>query len=124
MIIGGKMDNAKSETIISDIVSKDIIDLLDLGNLPSEKQEEYRKLAVETVNDRSFSRLTDILEEKGLLDEFQNVEETEGVIREFLTKNDIDLDNLIAEEAVLYKAQMKSINDAIMAGLPIKPTEN
>lgn len=118
------MDNAKSETIVSDIVSKDIIDLLDLGNLPAEKQEEYRKLAVETVNDRSFSRLTDILEEKGLLEEFQNIEENEETIRGFLTRNDIDLDNLIAEEAVIYKAQMKSINDAIVAGLPIKPTEN
>jgi hypothetical protein len=117
LVLGGQMS---SDTIVSDIISKDIIDLLDLGNLPQEKQEEYRKLATQTVCNRAFSRLTDLLEEKGLLDEYQKVPEDDRSVREFLTKNEIDLDNLVAEEAVTYKAQMKTLNDVLNVGITLK----
>lgn len=104
------------DTTISDIISKDIIELLDLGDLPAEKQEEYRKLAIETVCGRAFAKLTDMVESAGLLEEFQKVEENDKAIREFLSKHDIDLEKVIADEALIYKAQMKTINDVLKVG--------
>lgn len=111
------------DTILSDIISKDIIELLDLGDLPAEKQEEYRKLAIETVTNRVFARLTDILEEKKLLEDFEKVESTDQAIGDFLSKNEIDFNDIVSEETVIYKAQMKTINDAISVGISVKPQE-
>jgi hypothetical protein len=113
-----------NDTIVSDVISKDIIDLLELSNLPQERQDEFRRQAEETIGNRTFSQLTDIVEEKGLLDEFQKVSENDTAIREFLTKNGIDLDAIIAEETVLYKAQMKTMNDLINTGISVKPSAN
>lgn len=115
--------SAKTDTVISDILSKDIIDLLGLQNLPKDKQDEYRKLAEKTVNDRAFVRLTNLLEEKGLIDEFENNSSNDASMQEFLSKNDIDLNQLIAEEAVVYKAEMSAINDVLATGLMIKSDE-
>jgi len=111
------------DKIISDIISKDIVELLDLGDLPKEKQEEYRQLATQTVCNRAFTRLTDTLEEKDLLEDYQKVPEDDKSVRDFLTKNSIDIDNLIAEEAVIYKAQMKVLNDVLSVGISLKSTE-
>jgi hypothetical protein len=111
------------DKILSDIISKDIIELLDLGDLPKEKQEEYRKLAIETVTNRTFARLTDILEEKKLLDDFEKVESTDQAIGDFLSKNEINFNDIVSEETVIYKAQMKTINDAISVGISVKPQE-
>ena len=109
------------DAIISDILNKDIIALLGLENLPVEQQEEYRQKALQTVNDRAFVRITDILDGKGLLEAFEAEDRDEVGTTAWLAEHGIDLEQMMVEEALLYKAQMKTMADVIDAGIDITP---
>jgi|GEM_PF-1029333 len=115
------MSNQKrANSVIGDVIKNDIIDVLGLSDLPKEKQEEYRKLAIETVNNRTFSRITDMLLEKGAIEEFEKKDRDEKEIKEFLLKHGINLEELLAEEALIYKAQMKTVADLLDAGIDMQ----
>jgi len=85
------MTNAPlKDSVISDVIEKDIIELLGLENLPKEKQDEYREKATQTIYDRAFTRITDELDEKGVIAEFEKVAEDETAMKTFLTEHGID----------------------------------
>ncbi len=113
--------NTLNKELINDILDKDIIDLLDLKSLPPDKAEEFRQKALDIVNSRVFVRLTDILEQKKLISQFEVLDSADDQeIENFLSQNGILLKQIVAEEAVMYKAQMKTITEIIDAGLIVK----
>lgn len=107
------------DSVISDVIDKDIIELLGLTNLPKEKQDEYREKATETIYDRAFTRITNELEEKGLIAEFEKVAEDEATMQAFLIQHGIDQEKYLIEETLVYKAQMKSAADILDAGVAV-----
>lgn len=108
------------DSLVSDIVKKDLIDLLGLNDLPEEKKEEYRKTAAETVYNRAFIRATDMLEEMGLLEEYQKEDRDEEGTKTFFKSHGIDLEQLLKDEALIYKTQMKMTADLLDAGIDVK----
>lgn len=112
-------DQTAKSSQIDDIVNGDIIALLGLEKLPEDKQEEYRDRAAETIYNRAFNRLTDTLDEMGKMAEFEAVIDDEEKTRLFLSQNGIDLDQVMLEETMLYKSQMKNVADVLNAGINI-----
>lgn len=112
---------SSNDTIIRDILEKDIVELLGLESLPKEKQEEYRKKASETIYNRAFTRIVDLLEEKGLLSEFEAITDNDSATEEFLKQNGIDLKGLIIDESLAYKTQMKIAADLLDFGIDVTP---
>lgn len=110
-------DQTSEDSIIKDVIEKDIIDLLELSNLPKEKQDEYRKIAADTIYDRAFTRITEELESLGAFDEFQEKANDEKLLKEFLSSHGIELEKVLLEETVAYKAQMKTISDLMKIGV-------
>lgn len=114
------MSNQASEnSILNDVINKDIIDLLGLTNVTPEKQEEYRKKATETIFNDAMSVVADLLVEQNLMDEFEKVGPSEEEKREFLLTHDIDFDQVLFNSAIAYKAKMKTVADMLDAGVTL-----
>jgi len=112
-------DQTMEDSGANDVIEKDIIELLGLTNLPKEKQDEYRQKASETIYDRAFTRITKLLEEKGKLPEFEKVAQDEVKMKEFLFQNGIELEKLMTEETLIYKAQMKTVAEVLDTGISV-----
>lgn len=99
---------------VQDLVEGDIMDILGLDKLPEKEQEEVRTKMLETINNRVLLRIADLLDEAGmkqwetLLDEGDDEK-----IRAFLTEKKIDMLNLIAAEALVYKSEMADMMQKI-----------
>lgn len=119
-MIGGFMVGIDSQEI-SDIIDKDIIELLDLTSLPEEQKNDFRQKAVDTVNNRIFVRLTNLLDEKGIITQFEDINQNgEEETKKFLEENGISLNQIAVEESAIYKAEMKVVADMVDAGFDVK----
>lgn len=96
-----QIDDKEAERIIN----TDIIELLGLTRLSPEKQEEFRKQVVDTIQNRVMARVDEIIKAKGKAEEFARIENEEE-IEKFLKDNGIDTEKLFLEESIYYKSQM------------------
>jgi len=95
---------------IEDIIQKDILDLMGMDNLTEEKRTELYDKMINTVEERVFMRIDATLDEAGQA-ELKQVLESGGK-EEFdalLAKNNISVEKLFAEEALIYKTQLMSL---------------
>ena len=121
LLSGGIMPNQLlSDSAVNDILEKDIIVLLGLEKLPKEKQDEYRQKAIETILDRVFVRITNTLDEMGKLADYEKVVNDEERAMIFLADNGLDLEQILIEETMYYKTQMKTVVDLLDAGINVK----
>lgn len=102
--------NQPSSAQTSDLISKDILELMGVKNMSEEDRASTYKTMLETIQNRVISRIGDMLND-------QDVAEWEEIVRsgdqarhhQFLQEKQIDLDHLYQEEAMRYKIEMTEL---------------
>jgi hypothetical protein len=107
----------KSEEI-ERFISADVIDLMGLSDLPEDDKKAMRGKIIRTIENRALARIAGILKEKGKTAELEGIEEEEAILK-FFNDNQIPYEDIFTEEALAYKAQLKTA--AEMASVGIKP---
>ena len=99
---------------LQEIIDKDIFSILGLENLDEEKKKELFEKASETIQNRILVRLADLLSEEDVkkVVEFAEQDNTDG-FEQLVASNDIDLEQIAAEETLSYKTEMASITEAL-----------
>jgi len=90
-----------------DILNKDILELMDAGDLSEEKKRELYIKMLETIQNRTIARIFDQLSPedgeklKQLIDSNNKAE-----IESFLKSKGIDIAQMMLEEAIIYKSEL------------------
>ena len=98
--------NLKPEEI-EKFISSDVIDLMGLSNLPEEKKQELREKIISTIENRALARIMGMIKERNKLEELEKLEGKEALAK-FFTENHIPYEDIFSEEALAYKAQLKT----------------
>lgn len=104
--------NKKAEDQAYDILTKDILELLGAEKMTAaEKATIYNKM-LQTIQNRILVRIVDALTEEQYA-EFKKIleENNEEKFAEFYQKTGLDLAQLYAEEALLYKIEIVNLVD-------------
>lgn len=96
-----------SQKEINDLADKDILEIIGLGNLDEEKKQKLRGKILETVQNRVFKRIIELLEKKGKISEYENIVDDKSV-EDFFRDNGINYEAIFLEEALFYKSQLKA----------------
>lgn len=89
-------------------VDDSIFELLDIKDISDEKKSKIMKDMMTTINNRVLARTLDLLEEQNLRKQFELLldESDQAKTEIFLSKNNVDLKKIVAEEAILYKMEL------------------
>ena len=95
---------------VDDLLDKDIFELLGIENAGEDRKEEIFNRMIQTVNMRVATRIASMLTQEEAT-KFQDLAESGNAdaLAEFLTEKDIDLPNLVAEEATRYRVEMVTL---------------
>ena len=102
---------------IKEIIESDIFDYLELDTIPDAEKTKMMENLIISLRSRVMLRIADILEHKDptlfenfkkMLSENPNQEEIEKVFQD----NDINIDAITAEEAILLKAEVMGLKQA------------
>jgi hypothetical protein len=100
------MDSQKGITF-EDVLTKDILELLGMQNLPENEKEELRKTMYETVQNRIAARVLDGLDKEEAKHWQQLLMDNKlKEMNDFLLLKGIDIDQIAAEETLFYKTQL------------------
>ena len=90
-----------------DIIQKDILELLDLQDLPDDKKQEFYQKLYRTVENRTILRLDNLLTESEI-DEWKKFLEAgdREAANSYLKGKDIDIQHMMLEETAVLKAQL------------------
>lgn len=92
-----------------DILNKDLLELLGLGNVSDEeKGEMYTKMG-ETIENRVIARVADQMTDEELDKWSELADEDPATAGENLREKGIDIPTLIAEESLIYKTELVSL---------------
>ena len=108
-----------SDEEIEKFLQSDIIDLMGLSNIDEEEKTKLRDTILDTIKNRVFKRLIEELKSHHLLKDFEEIVD-EDESEAFLKKHEIDVEAMFIEEAIYYKAQLKSVADLTLKGVPAK----
>ena len=99
-----------SEEEIKNILDKDLLELMGAKNMPDEEKAALYEKMAQTVQDRVLLRVDDLLDEEGQK-EFVSIIDTgdQEKTNQFLLGKNINVPQLIIQEAMLYKMEMMSI---------------
>jgi len=106
---------------IDKFISTDVIELMGLSDLPEDDKKAMREKIIRTIENRALARIAKMLEEKGKTAELEGIEEEEAILK-FFDDNAIPYEDIFTEEALAYKAQLKTA--AEMASVGLKPKVN
>jgi len=97
-----------------DIINKDILEILNLKNLPNNKKQEFYQKMTETIQNRVMAKILDGLNENEK-EEFTKLldENDKQKIEEFLKSHGVDTAKLMLEESVIYKTEMVGLQGQI-----------
>lgn len=87
---------------------KGIFDLLEIKDLSEEQKNKITRDMMTTINNRVLARVLDLLQEKGVKEQFESLLEinSQEKIEDFLTEHQIDLKGIAVEESLLYKMEI------------------
>lgn len=111
----------KSEEI-EKFISSDVIDLMGLSDLPDEDKKNMREKIIRTIENRALARIAVMLKDKGKTAELEGIEEEEAILK-FFDDNAIPYEDIFTEEALAYKAQLKTAAEMASVGLKPKAVE-
>lgn len=105
----------KIDPVIKDIIEKDIFEYLELASMPEERKAQMMENLLISLRSRIMLRIADIIEGKDKI-EFENFkrlldnsDSTQEQIEAVLSKFNINLEQLTAEEAILLKAEVMGL---------------
>ncbi len=111
------VSNLKQEEI-EKFITSDVIDLMGLSGQPEEKKQELRQKIIQTIENRALARIIGLISDKKKLEELEKLEGEEAVTK-FFADNNIPYEDIFTEEALMYKAQLKTAAD--MTDVGFKP---
>lgn len=94
---------------VKDIIEKDIFTLLGAGSLNEEEKAELMNKMLDTIRYRVIDRVSEMIskDEMNLWMDLMEPEKNEE-LNKFLAEKKIDLSQMMLEEAVNYKIQLKT----------------
>ena len=103
------MDNNIS---YDDIINRDILDLMGAQNMPEKKKKELYIKIIETIENRVVSRISGELSENDL-EEWKKLadEGNKEKMQTFLKSKNIDLNQLMIQEALFYKSELATLSN-------------
>jgi len=118
------MDSSNvKQKFVSDLLEKDIFELIDLKDLDEANKEKLRVKFTKIIEDNVFANLTNDLIEMKLFDKFQTLDSDEDYDI-FFKENNIDMQQYFIEEGLRLKAQLKIVSDLINVGVKPQIKEN
>lgn len=107
VLVGDSKAQAVAQDAIADeLMNQDIFKVLKLDHLSQEEKDKLQEKMVNTIQGRIMARIMDVLsaeDQKKLNELFDKNDDKE--IEEFL-KNKTDMQNIVVQEILLYKAEM------------------
>ena len=99
-----------AKSIYGEILDRDILDLMGVGNLPENEKEELYKKMLDTIMNRVILRLDSQISDAEVdkMSEVVESQNQEGFFKFFEDKG-IDIKKIFAEEAALYKVEMVAL---------------
>jgi hypothetical protein len=90
-----------------DIIDKDILELMGAKDMtPEEKEETYKKM-LETIQNRVFARIGDVIKDEDVEEMRKAIEKGDKTeYLTFLKSKGVNLEKIYAEEALIYKIEM------------------
>lgn len=93
-----------------EFLDKDIFDLLNVKNISQEEKEKLLKKMLDNIQMRVIVRIDDMLDTSEKQAEFKKVLTlSEKEISEFFEKENIDIEALLVQEALIYKTELVSL---------------
>lgn len=105
--MNSKMKKLSKEEV-ERILDKDIIELIGLKDITSEKKQELLENMMNTIENRVFARVVETLKKEGKLEEYDKAEDLD----KFLEEEGIDIDKMFIEESTFYKFQLAGFAEA------------
>lgn len=114
-------NNSQLDQSIKEIIESDIFNYLELDSIPDQEKTKMMENLIISLRSRVMLRIADILEQKDpavfenfkkMLNENPNQAEIEKVFQD----NDINVDAITAEEAILLKAEVMGLKKAKAGG--------
>lgn len=107
-----------SDLSYEDILNKDILELMGAKDMPEDKQNQLYTKMLQTIQNRVILRIADELEEEVVAEWQQLVASNNKFqIDEFLHNHQIDMDKLMIEETITYKAEMIELSSPLTSAL-------
>ena len=95
-----------------DIINRDILELMGAQNMPEEKKKELYTKIIDTIQNRVITRIADELSEPDLQQWKKLAEEgNKDKMEEFLKSKNIDLKQLMFQEALFYKSELATLSN-------------
>lgn len=105
-VLNNDSNNSGSNFNIKAFVEGDIFDLAGLENMPDDQKEQIMTKMMESVRDRVLVRIVDELGEIKKDQFFRLLDDGDDQdIKSFLSDNNIDINALVAQEALIYKKE-------------------
>lgn len=89
------------------IMSKDILDILGLVDLPDDEKDKLKGVMGETIKNRIISRVVDALSEEDLKT-WESLQTADEKIK-FLSAHNASLERFALEEALMYKYELAKL---------------
>lgn len=115
------LDNIVVDDITyDDLLNKDILELMGYQNLTDQEKQEHYSRMLETIQNRVICRVDDLISPEDQEEWMNTVKsKTDQEKMDYLKSKNIHVDKIMAEESLLYKAEivraarniMKSTND-------------
>ncbi len=104
------MANLFNNKNLTELLDKDILEIIGGKNLPPEKKQElYTKMA-QTVQDRVVARIDDQLDDQSRQEFIKLIDEGDKVkVEEYLRSKNIDVAKLLVSEAIVYKMEIMNL---------------
>lgn len=101
-----------------DILNKDILELIGAQNLPDDKKKQLYQKMLETIQNRSITRILDQLSDNDA-EEFKTILDSgdQPKADQFLKSKGIDIRQIMLQESIIYKTEMTELSKQI------KPSE-
>lgn len=102
---------------IKEIEEKDLLELIGLSHLSAEEKESTYQTMVETIQHRVVARISDALDDAKFAEWEKLVDAGKSEkSQQFLMSSGIDLDQIYAQETLLYKIEMVQLTEVINRG--------
>jgi hypothetical protein len=90
------------------LFDQDVFTLLGVPDAPEEKKQEMLKTMTDSINNRIFARVLDMIDDSEAETLNQLLEE-DGDVSNFLNSHGINLSTIAAQEAVIYKTELVTL---------------
>ncbi len=107
-------NSSTANASVDDIINKDVLELMGAQNMPEAQKNELYNQMLRTIQNRVIAKVGEMLDEKDM-DEWDKLakESDPAKANQFLESKSIDVEQLMLQESLAYKAQMVAMSQPI-----------